>query len=90
MTLSKQPNKSEVSTQRPRGRGIYRPRCPFWGPLAAISNFEGSGALQAVSECLWCRMAGIVSLLLLLLLHHHLSHIPKDRRFYRLSQIGVQ
>ena len=31
-------------------RHLSRPRPPFWGPLAAILDFAGSAALQAVSE----------------------------------------
>ena len=27
----------------------------FWGPLAAILDFEGGAALQVVSECPWRR-----------------------------------
>ena len=30
---------------------LSRPCRPFWGPLAAILDFSGSAALQAVSEC---------------------------------------
>ena len=32
-----------------------RPRLPFWGPLAAILDFAGGAALQAVSERPLCR-----------------------------------
>ena len=33
------------------GRHVSRPCRPFWGPLAAILDFAGDAALQAVSEC---------------------------------------
>ena len=33
------------------GRHLYRPRHPFWGPLAAILDLIGCVVLQAVSEC---------------------------------------
>ena len=35
--------------ERPKPRGT--PCWPFWGPLAAILDFAGGVALQAVSEC---------------------------------------
>ena len=38
------------------------PRRPFWGPLAAILDFAGSAALQAVSGCPWRRYAYILFL----------------------------
>ena len=31
---------------------------PFWGPLAAILDFVGSAALQAVRRCRRCGVAG--------------------------------
>ena len=43
------------SAQKPRGRHLSRPRPPFWGPLAAILDFAGGAALQAVSERPLCR-----------------------------------
>ena len=33
------------------GRHLSRPCRPFWGPLAAILDFAGSGVLRAVSKC---------------------------------------
>ena len=47
---------------KPRGRHLYRPWRPFWGPLAAILNFAGGAALQAVTECPRRRYAGIEQL----------------------------
>ena len=38
------------NAQKPRGRHLSRPRRLFWGPLAAIFDFAGGAALQAVSE----------------------------------------
>ena len=38
------------NAQKRRGRHLSRPRPPFWGPLAAILDFAGGAALQAVSE----------------------------------------
>ena len=38
-----------------------RPRPPFWGPLAAILDFAGGAAMQAVSERPLRREAGIFS-----------------------------
>ena len=32
--------KVDWSTQKPRGTPLSRPRWPFWGPLAAILDFE--------------------------------------------------
>ena len=43
--------KVDWSPQKLRGRHPSRPRRPFWGPLAAILDFTGGAALQAVSEC---------------------------------------
>jgi len=42
--------KVDGNTQNPRGRHLSRPPLPFWGPLAAILDFAGGAALQAVSE----------------------------------------
>ena len=42
-----------------RGRHLSRLRRPFWAPLAAILDFAGGAALQAVSECPLRRQAGI-------------------------------
>ena len=42
--------KVDGSAQKPRGRHLSRPPLPFWGPLAAILDFAGGAALQAVSE----------------------------------------
>ena len=39
------------NAQKPRGRHLSRPRLPFWGPLAAIFDFAGDAALQAVQRC---------------------------------------
>ena len=46
------------NAQKPRGRHISRPRRPFWGPLAAILDFAGGAALQAVRHCRRCGVAG--------------------------------
>ena len=43
--------KVDGSTQQRRGRHIFTPRQPFWGPLPAILDFAGGAALQAVSKC---------------------------------------
>ena len=44
---------SESCSQCPKTYGWTppRPHCPFWEPLAAILDFAGGAALQAVSEC---------------------------------------
>ena len=42
--------KVDGSTQKSRGRPLSRLRQLFWGPLAAILDFAGGAALQAVSE----------------------------------------
>ena len=39
------------NAQKPRGRHLSSPHQPFWGPLAAILDFAGGAALQALSEC---------------------------------------
>ena len=51
--------KVDGTTQKPQGRNLSRPRPPFWGPRAAISDFAGGAALQAVSERPLRRYAGI-------------------------------
>ena len=43
--------KVDGGTQKPLGRPLSRPHQPFWDPLAAILDFAGGAALQAVSEC---------------------------------------
>ena len=43
--------KIDGGAQKPRGRHLSKTRRPFWGPLAAILDFVGSAALQAVSKC---------------------------------------
>ena len=43
--------KVDGSAQKPRGRHLSRPCWPFCGSLAAIFDFKGLAALQAVSEC---------------------------------------
>ena len=45
--------KDDGSAQNPWGKHLSRSGRPFWGPLAAILDFAGSAALQAVSECPW-------------------------------------
>ena len=30
------------SAQKPGGMLLFRPRCPLWGPLLAILDFDGS------------------------------------------------
>ena len=47
------------SAQNPRGRHLYRPRCPFLGRLGATLDYAGSVALQAVIECPQRHEAGI-------------------------------
>ena len=42
--------KVDRNAQKPRGRHLSRPPLPFWGLLAAILDFAGGAALQAVSE----------------------------------------
>ena len=44
-------SESCLKSQKHRDKFLSRPRQPFWGPLAAILDFEGVAALQAVSEC---------------------------------------
>ena len=44
-------------------RHLSRPPLPFWGPLAAILDFAGGAALQAVSERLAARLVFQFSLL---------------------------
>ena len=51
--------KVDGNAQKPRGRHLSRPPLPFWGPLAAILDFAGGAALQAVSERPLRRQAGI-------------------------------
>ena len=51
--------KVDGSDQKLRGTYLSRPRRPFWGPLAAILEFAGGAALQALSECPRFRLAGI-------------------------------
>merc|ERR1712013_771128 len=41
---------SESCLERPNLGVDTRPRPPFWGPLAAILDFAGDAALQAVSK----------------------------------------
>ena len=43
--------KIDRSSDKHWGNHLSRPRQPFWGPLAAILDFAGGAALQAVSEC---------------------------------------
>ena len=38
------------NAQKLRGRHLSRPHRLFWGSLAALLNFAGGAALQAVSE----------------------------------------
>ena len=40
--------KVDRNNKKPRGR--HGPHWPFWGPLAAILDFAGGAALQAVGE----------------------------------------
>ena len=47
------------NAQKPSGRHLSRPSWTFCGPLAAIFDFAGGAALQAVSECPRRRQAGI-------------------------------
>ena len=70
------------NAQKPRGRHLSRPRRPFWGPLAAILDFAGGAALQAVSECPRRRQAGI-----LFICYNKSCDIRKFRRFFKISCI---
>ena len=45
--------KSDKSTQKPWAKNLSGPHRPFWGPLAAIFDFSGGVALQAVSKYPW-------------------------------------
>ena len=44
-------SKKESSDQKPWGRHLSKPRQPFLGQLAAILDFAGGAALQAVNKC---------------------------------------